>query len=147
MRLKRILHCLQPLIEGQPSKLMLSTSLVLGQSAVGPIVPERTDGSTLVSALCSRARAPPPSNGKVEDDITEGCPAALPVAPSRVTLLGSGQKDCEGGGTTKVCVVPARAALLDFCQSGSVIFQDLYIFAPTRQIELYDLSAQPATHR
>ena len=34
-----------------------------------------------------------------------------------------------------------------FCRSGSVIFQDLCIFAPTLQIELYDLSAQPVTHR
>ena len=138
MRLKLILHCLKPLIEGQPSKLMLSTSLVLGQSAVGPIVPERTDGSTLVSALCSRVRAPPPSNGKVEDDITEGCPAALPVAPSRVTLLGSGQKDCEGGGTTKVCVVPARAALLDFV---GVVVRSFKIYVPTLQTGLYGLSS------
>ena len=93
MRLKLILHCLKPLMDGQPSKLVLSASLVLGQSAVGPVIPERKDGSTRVSALCSRVRAPPPSLGKVEEDITEGCPAVLLLVPSRVTLLGSGQKE------------------------------------------------------
>ena len=91
--LKLILHCLKALMEGQPSKLMLSASFVLGQSAAGPVVAERKEGSTLVSALCPRARAPPPSNGKVEDDITEGCPTALPLVPSRAVLLGQTRRN------------------------------------------------------
>ena len=93
MRLKLVFHRPKLLTEGQLSKLMLSASLFLGQSAVEPKVPERKDGSTLVSALCPSGIAPPSSIDKIEEDITEGCPAVLLLVPSRVTLQGSGQEE------------------------------------------------------